>query len=157
MAPVSRLAFVPALAVCWLAAASSPTVSGAAPILLAPVADDVEPVGAQPSGDVRDQQLRPARPSGAERLLELSGADGVPGSRAFFTNSGAEANEAVWLSESLAQYAEELSARAAEVAPLANADVIFCRNVFIYFSEKSIRRTVELFAASMPASAPSRS
>ncbi len=27
---------------------------------------------------------------------------------------------------------------------------MFCRNVFIYFSERSIRRTVELFAATMP-------
>ena len=27
---------------------------------------------------------------------------------------------------------------------------MLCRNVFIYFSEQSIRRTVELFAARMP-------
>jgi chemotaxis protein methyltransferase CheR len=35
----------------------------------------------------------------------------------------------------------------AEVAPWAAANVIFCRNVFIYFSEQSIRRTVRSFAA----------
>jgi chemotaxis protein methyltransferase CheR len=32
-----------------------------------------------------------------------------------------------------------------QIAPFANASVIFCRNVFIYFSESTIRRTVELF------------
>lgn len=35
----------------------------------------------------------------------------------------------------------------AEVAPLAAANVIFCRNVFIYFSGQSISRTVRAFAA----------
>ena len=35
----------------------------------------------------------------------------------------------------------------AEVAPLAAAHVIFCRNVFIYFSDQTISRTVRLFAA----------
>lgn len=38
-------------------------------------------------------------------------------------------------------------ANAAEVGPLATADVIFCRNVFIYFSNQSISRTVGTFAA----------
>jgi chemotaxis protein methyltransferase CheR len=35
----------------------------------------------------------------------------------------------------------------AEVAPRASANVIFCRNVFIYFSNQSIGRTVRTFAA----------
>ena len=35
----------------------------------------------------------------------------------------------------------------AAVAPLADTDVIFCRNVFIYFSDQSISRTVRTFAA----------
>src|SRR5918998_687546 len=35
----------------------------------------------------------------------------------------------------------------AEVAPRAAANVIFCRNVFIYFSDQSIGRTVRTFAA----------
>ncbi len=35
----------------------------------------------------------------------------------------------------------------AEVAPRASANVIFCRNVFIYFSNQSISRTVRTFAA----------
>jgi chemotaxis protein methyltransferase CheR len=35
----------------------------------------------------------------------------------------------------------------AEVAPLAAAHVIFCRNVFIYFSDRAISRTVRSFAA----------
>lgn len=34
-----------------------------------------------------------------------------------------------------------------EVAPLAAANVIFCRNVFIYFSDQTISRTVRSFAA----------
>lgn len=37
-----------------------------------------------------------------------------------------------------------------EVSPLANAPVIFCRNVFIYFSDDTIRKTVRLFADRMP-------
>jgi chemotaxis protein methyltransferase CheR len=38
-----------------------------------------------------------------------------------------------------------------EAGPLASAPVIFCRNVFIYFSPDAIRRTIALFAARMPA------
>ena len=37
----------------------------------------------------------------------------------------------------------------AEVAPLASAHVIFCRNVFIYFSESAISKTVRSFARHM--------
>ena len=33
-----------------------------------------------------------------------------------------------------------------QIAPLATADFIFCRNVFIYFSESAIRRVVRSFA-----------
>jgi chemotaxis protein methyltransferase CheR len=35
----------------------------------------------------------------------------------------------------------------AEVAPRASANVIFCRNVFIYFSDQSISKTVRTFGA----------
>ena len=37
-----------------------------------------------------------------------------------------------------------------EIASLATAPIIFCRNVFIYFSHESIRRTVDVFAKRMP-------
>lgn len=37
-----------------------------------------------------------------------------------------------------------------EMAPLARAHVVFCRNVFIYFSAHSIRRTVATIALRMP-------
>jgi chemotaxis protein methyltransferase CheR len=37
-----------------------------------------------------------------------------------------------------------------EIALLAAAPVVFCRNVFIYFSPDSIRRTVAAFAGRMP-------
>lgn len=37
-----------------------------------------------------------------------------------------------------------------QVAPMAVADIIFCRNVFIYFSESAVRRVVETFADAMP-------
>jgi len=40
--------------------------------------------------------------------------------------------------------------RPEEVRGLAGAEVIFCRNVFIYFSPDAIRRTVASFAAGMP-------
>src|SRR6185503_6320362 len=39
----------------------------------------------------------------------------------------------------------------AEIAHLATAPVIFCRNVFIYFSPDAIQRTVAVFAKNMPA------
>lgn len=38
----------------------------------------------------------------------------------------------------------------AQAAPLATADVIFCRNVFIYFSDTAIRNVVDTFANYMP-------
>jgi chemotaxis protein methyltransferase CheR len=38
-----------------------------------------------------------------------------------------------------------------EAGPLADSDVIFCRNVFIYFSDDGIRRAVRLFAERMRA------
>ena len=41
-------------------------------------------------------------------------------------------------------------AKSVEVAPLANADVIYCRNVFIYFSDDAIRATVKTFGDNMP-------
>jgi chemotaxis protein methyltransferase CheR len=37
-----------------------------------------------------------------------------------------------------------------EIKQLAKADIIFCRNVFIYFSESSIKKTLNLFAGLMP-------
>lgn len=40
--------------------------------------------------------------------------------------------------------------RPEEIAPLAKSPFIFCRNVFIYFSEKSIKKTVDFFHAKMP-------
>jgi chemotaxis protein methyltransferase CheR len=41
----------------------------------------------------------------------------------------------------------------ADVARWGRSPIVFCRNVFIYFSETSIRRTVDLFAHHMPAPA----
>jgi len=38
----------------------------------------------------------------------------------------------------------------AEAAPLARADVVFCRNVFIYFSDEAVRRVVETLETQMP-------
>lgn len=38
-----------------------------------------------------------------------------------------------------------------EIAGFANADIIFCRNVFIYFSDSAILKTLNLFAKYMPA------
>ena len=40
--------------------------------------------------------------------------------------------------------------RPVEVLPLASADVIYCRNVFIYFSDDMIRRVADSFARAMP-------
>lgn len=40
---------------------------------------------------------------------------------------------------------------ASDVAPLASSPVIFCRNVFIYFSDDAVRRVAGLFWDHMPA------
>jgi len=40
--------------------------------------------------------------------------------------------------------------RCDEIAPLAVADVIFCRNLFIYFNEVTVRLVAERFADAMP-------
>lgn len=40
---------------------------------------------------------------------------------------------------------------AAEAGPLAEADVVYCRNVLIYFSDDGIRQVARLFAEHMPA------
>jgi chemotaxis protein methyltransferase CheR len=37
-----------------------------------------------------------------------------------------------------------------EVARYSRAPIVFCRNVFIYFSDQSIRRTLDAFASGMP-------
>ena len=39
----------------------------------------------------------------------------------------------------------------AEIASFARSGVIFCRNVFIYFSEDAICQTIHTFAERMPA------
>jgi len=41
-------------------------------------------------------------------------------------------------------------ARRSEIEPLAEADVIFCRNVFIYFSDDAIKNVVRVFSDRMP-------
>ena len=51
------------------------------------------------------------------------------------------------------QYSVANLMNAHEIATLAEADVIFCRNVFIYFSEMTISRTVRSFARFMPSPA----
>ncbi|HEX9937289.1 MAG TPA: protein-glutamate O-methyltransferase CheR [Longimicrobium sp.] len=38
----------------------------------------------------------------------------------------------------------------AEAGPLAHADVVFCRNVFIYFSDDAVRRVARMLVARMP-------
>lgn len=39
---------------------------------------------------------------------------------------------------------------AAEARPLANADVIYCRNVLIYMSDEAIQKITDTFASAMP-------
>jgi chemotaxis protein methyltransferase CheR len=38
-----------------------------------------------------------------------------------------------------------------EIGPFARSPVVFCRNAFIYFSQQTVKRVVERFAALMPA------
>jgi len=54
--------------------------------------------------------------------------------------------------ESFLDYCANLLAPA-EIADLAVAEVIFCRNVFIYFSEPAIKKTVKFFGQRTPAPA----
>jgi chemotaxis protein methyltransferase CheR len=48
------------------------------------------------------------------------------------------------------QYSLANLMNAGEIAGLASAEVIFCRNVFIYFSETAISRVVRYFSKFMP-------
>ena len=53
--------------------------------------------------------------------------------------------------QSRIQYTTANLLSSAEIAPLAHADVIYCRNVFIYFSDDAIRQVIAEFVQNMPA------
>jgi chemotaxis protein methyltransferase CheR len=53
----------------------------------------------------------------------------------------------------LIRYGVANLARRSEIEHLANADVIFCRNVFIYFGDEAIKNVVRVFSERMPADA----
>jgi chemotaxis protein methyltransferase CheR len=66
----------------------------------------------------------------------------------YFTRRGEEWEVAPELHRRITWSTVNVMDRAA-VAPLARVPIVLCRNLFIYFSEKSIRQTVELFAQHM--------
>jgi len=67
----------------------------------------------------------------------------------YFTQTGSQWTVAPELHRRIMYDVVNLVA-ADDVARHAAAPIVFCRNVFIYFSEQSIRRTVTAFARSMP-------
>ncbi len=67
----------------------------------------------------------------------------------YFTPEGAAERVAPRLQEQIEWGVANLMA-SDEVRLLAQAEVIFCRNVFIYFSERAIRKVVETFERAMP-------
>jgi chemotaxis protein methyltransferase CheR len=68
----------------------------------------------------------------------------------YFLREGANAWRVVPELHSKVRYSVANLMNEVLIAPLARADLIFCRNVFIYFSETSIARTVRLFSRYMP-------
>ena len=54
-----------------------------------------------------------------------------------------------WLHARVTSWSRVNVVHAEEIAPYAAADVIFCRNLFIYFTEATIRQVVEQFARQM--------
>lgn len=81
-------------------------------------------------GVYRQRAMRSLPPNLRDRYFEPNGAD-------WRINSDIHAR-VQW---SIANLMDE-----DQIAPLAAADFIFCRNVFIYFSESAIRRAVHSFA-----------
>jgi len=55
-----------------------------------------------------------------------------------------------WLKARVSSWTRVNVVRPEQVALLAGADVIFCRNLFIYFTEATVRQVVERFADHMP-------
>jgi len=66
----------------------------------------------------------------------------------YFTRCGGEWQVAPALHRRVTWSTVNVMERAA-AAPRARVPIVLCRNLFIYFSEKSIRQTVELFAEHM--------
>ena len=99
--------------------------------------------------------------SDASRAMLDRARRGVYGERAFrqlppdlkrkyFTYDGNGAWRPDGLLSARIQWRSANLADRAQTAPLASADVIFCRNVFIYFSDAAIRNVVDAFADYMP-------
>ncbi|HEY8561034.1 MAG TPA: protein-glutamate O-methyltransferase CheR [Pyrinomonadaceae bacterium] len=68
--------------------------------------------------------------------------------RKYFAPAGKEWSVAPALREKI-RWTQANLLEPGETAPLADVSVIFCRNVFIYFSPAAIRRVVDLFAEKM--------
>ncbi len=69
----------------------------------------------------------------------------------YFRNTGpGEWTVAPEIHARVASWTRVNAVRQEEVAPHAGADVVFCRNMFIYFDAPTVRRVVESFAAHMP-------
>ena len=69
--------------------------------------------------------------------------DAEPGSNTWTVKPSLKARVTSWTRVNVVQ--------PEQVALLAGADVIFCRNLFIYFAEATVRQVVERFAEHMPA------
>lgn len=68
----------------------------------------------------------------------------------YFTESGGAYSPVPSLRARIASWSVVNLINGDEIAPYAASPVIFCRNVFIYFSPQSIRRVVEGFEHAMP-------
>ena len=86
------------------------------------------------------RSFRQCPPDLRERYFEA-----VPGSAEWVVQPHLHARIASWTRVN--------AVRSHEVAAHAGADVIFCRNMFIYFNQDTVRRVVDQFAAAMPSPA----
>jgi chemotaxis protein methyltransferase CheR len=86
-------------------------------------------------GKYRDRSFRSLSPQLKERYFR-------PAGDAWQVDPALHARVCSWRQTNLMN--------AADAAVVARADVLFCRNVFIYFSEDGVRKVVEAFADEMP-------
>ena len=100
-------------------------------------ASDGSPVAIEKarSGEYRDRAFRSLPPALREK---------------YFVAAGRGFRPVPELAERIASWSVVNLMAREEVAPCADAPVIFCRNAFIYFSPQSVRRVVDLFADLMP-------
>ena len=134
---------------------SVPCATGEEPLTIAMMLERGRLVRARRDRDPRAATpARPRSPTGAGRSLPRRGRFAVCRRRC--ARSTSVTRTAAWVVGPGARIAASRRGRVVNLmderggAPRARCPIIFCRNVFIYFSTHGVRRVVERFASAMP-------